>query len=103
MNVSNLDHSPQTVTHREGTSHEEEAGGSSDEEGSALSPDGNSPGPITPHVISNSQPVVVTPTKQTLESLPEYKGDNRGLDVLKESPNPRPLGQDTKVSHFPHS
>ncbi|EFP75100.2 hypothetical protein, variant [Puccinia graminis f. sp. tritici CRL 75-36-700-3] len=90
------DTGPQTVTHRAGTSHEEEAGGSSDEEGSALSPDDHSPGPITPHVISNSQPVVVTPTKQTLENLPEYKGDNRGLDVLKESPNPRPFGQDTK-------
>lgn len=77
---------PQTITHGGSSNQDEEAGGSSEEEGSPLSPDDHSTGPITPHdhVVSNSTPVVVTPSKQAHETLPEYKTENRGLDVMKE-------------------
>lgn len=92
------DNGPQTVTHRggSGSNHDEEAGGSSEEEESPFSPDDQSTGPITPHVIPASHPAVVTPTKHAHESLPEYKGDHQGLDILKENPIPHAHARDTK-------
>ncbi|KAH9459399.1 hypothetical protein Pst134EA_019552 [Puccinia striiformis f. sp. tritici] len=86
------DHNPgqgrPTVTHREGSSNDDEEGGSSEDESSALSPEDHSPGPITPHTASHSHPAVVTPTKHDQAYPPDYKGENRGLDVMKENATP---------------